>query len=151
MTAVVVGIGQLAAGDDGVGLHVARVLAARGIEARECSDASLVLALVEAGRRVVIVDAVVAPEPGRVLLLDPADLASGPFPLSSHGIGIADALALARTLYGGGDIAIVGITIASIEGIGLSAAVAAAIEPAAALAAELAGITASACMYPDRS
>jgi hydrogenase maturation protease len=144
VTAVVVGIGQPAAGDDGVGLAVARALAARGAPVRESADASIVLALLEAGRRVVIVDAVVGGgAPGTVLRLDPGALASGPAPLSSHGIGVAEALELARTLYGEGaarGVAIVGISIdrPASSAIGLSPAVAAAVEPAAALAAALA-------------
>jgi len=146
VTAVVVGIGQPAAGDDGVGLAVARALAGRGVEVRECADASVVLALLEAERRVVIVDAVVGGgAPGSVLRLDPAALASGPAPLSSHGLGVAEAIELARTLYGeraARGVAIIGIAIdrppAPGAAPGLSPAVAAAVEPAAALAAALA-------------
>lgn len=142
--AVIVGIGQLAAGDDAIGMVVARVLAGRGFETRACADASVVLALLEAGRRVVVVDAVVGGgPPGTVLRLDPGDLAGGPAPLSSHGIGVAEAIELAGTLYGeriAAAVAIVGVAIdrpqrAALE---LSPAVAAAIEPAAVLAAGLA-------------
>lgn len=142
--AVIVGIGQLAAGDDAIGTVVARVLAERGFETRACADASVVLALLEAGRRVVVVDAVVGGgPPGTVLRLDPGDLAGGPAPLSSHGIGLAEAIELAGTLYGeriAAAVSIVGVAIdrpqrAAVE---LSPAVAAAIEPAAALAAGLA-------------
>jgi Ni,Fe-hydrogenase maturation factor len=56
--AVIVGIGQVVAGDDGVGLAVARALAGRGLAVRESADASIVLPLLEAGHRVVLVDAV---------------------------------------------------------------------------------------------
>jgi len=142
--AVIVGIGQLAAGDDAIGLRVAHVLASRGFDARACADASVVLSLLETGRRVVVVDAVVGGgPPGTVLRLEPGELSDGPAPLSSHGIGLAEAIDLARTLYGdhrAAAVAIVGIAIdrprhAVVE---LSPAVAAAIEPAAALAAELA-------------
>ena len=145
MTAVIVGIGQLAAGDDGVGLAVARALAARGLETRETADASILLSLLEAERRVVVVDAVVnGGAPGSVIRLDVEALASGPTPLSSHGIGVAEALELARSLYGAHSVArveIVGVAIARPTGaaFGLSPAVAAAVEPAAALAAALAG------------
>jgi len=143
VTAIVVGIGQPAAGDDGVGLVVARTLAARGLEVREAADASIVLTLLEAARRVVIVDAVVGGLPGSVIRLDAGALASGPAPLSSHGLGVAEALELARTLYGDHVVArvdIVGVAIARPggSGFGLSAAIAAAVEPAAALAAALA-------------
>lgn len=142
--AVVVGIGQDVAGDDGVGLAVARVLGARGAAVRESADASILLALVEEGRRVVVIDAVVGGgAPGEVIRLDVRALASGPAPLSSHGIGVAEALELARTLYGEGAVArveIVGVAIdrpAAGARIGLSPAVAAAVEPAAVLAASL--------------
>jgi hydrogenase maturation protease len=145
VTAVVIGIGQPSAGDDSVGLVIARVLAARGLETRESADASVLLSLLEAERRVVLVDAVVGGgAPGSVSRLDVGALASGPAPLSSHGIGVAEALALACTLYGTQCVArveIVGVAIARPTGsaFGLSPAVAAAVEPAAALAAALAG------------
>jgi hydrogenase maturation protease len=141
--AIVVGIGQLAAGDDGVGLAVACELAARGFAVRESADASLLLALLEAGHRVVVVDAVAGGgPPGTVMQLDPAALGTGPTPLSSHGIGVAEAIALARTLYGAAAVArlaIIGIAIErpAAHAVGLSPAVAVAVGLAAALAAEL--------------
>lgn len=141
MTAIVVGIGQDAAGDDGVGLAVARVLAARGLEVRERADASIVLELAAQRRALVIVDAVVHGDPpGTVIRIAIDALATGPAPLSSHGLGVAEAIALARELYGEIEVAIVGVVIEPPRmGPGLSPAVAAAIEPAAALAARLAG------------
>jgi hydrogenase maturation protease len=144
MAAVIVGIGQLAAGDDGVGLAVARALAARGLPVRESADASILLVLLEAGHRVVLVDAVAGGgPPGTVMQLDPDALVDGLTPLSSHGIGVAEAIALARTLYGDAAIAqlaIVGIAIErpAAHAVGLSPAVAAAVSAAAVLAAELA-------------
>jgi hydrogenase maturation protease len=143
--AIIVGIGQLAAGDDGVGLAVARELAARGFAVRESADASLLLELLPAGHRVVVVDAVAGGgPPGTVMQLDPAALGTGPTPLSSHGIGVAEAIALARTLYSDAAVArlaIVGVAIErpAAHAIGLSPAVAAAVGPAAVLVAGLAG------------
>ncbi len=143
-TATVLGIGQAAAGDDAIGLVVARALAARGVTVRESADASVLLALLEDGQRVVVVDAVVGGgAPGSVMRLDASALAAGPPPLSSHGIGVAEAIELARTLYGDRAVSrleIVGVAIdrPSSSAIGLSAAVAAAVEAAAALAAALA-------------
>jgi len=145
VTAVIIGIGQLAGGDDGVGIVVARALAARGFETRESADASVVLSLLAGERRVVLVDAVVGGgAPGSVLRLTAEALGSGPRPLSSHGLGVAEALELAATLYGtpiGERVEIVGVAIAPPAGsvVGLSPAVAAAVEPAAALALALAG------------
>jgi len=153
--AVVVGIGQAVAGDDGVGLVVARALAARGVVVHESADASLLLSLLDDGRRdgrpdgrpdglrIVVVDAVVGGgAPGSVMRLDTRALASGPTPLSSHGIGVAEAIELARTLYGDRAVSrveIVGVAIDRPTGmeVGLSPAVAAAVEPAAALVASL--------------
>jgi hydrogenase maturation protease len=141
--AIVVGIGQAAAGDDGVGLVVARALATRGLVVRESADASILLSLLDDGRRVVVIDAVVGGgAPGSVMRLDTRALASGPTPLSSHGIGVAETIELARTLYGDRAVSrleIVGVAIdrpTDME-VGLSPSVAAAVEPAAALVAAL--------------
>lgn len=149
--AIVVGIGQLVAGDDGVGLAVARELAGRGVAVRESADASILLALLEAGHRVVVVDAVAGGgPPGSVIRLAPEALGSGPAPLSSHGLGVAEAIALARVLYGPrivAELAIVGIAIdrPAVAAVGLSPAVAMAVGPAAALAAELASAGPESC------
>lgn len=142
--AIVVGIGQLAAGDDAVGLIVARELARRGLAARESADASVLLTLLEAGHRIVVVDAVVGGgRAGAVIRLAAGALGGGPVPMSSHGLGVAEAIELARVLYGPqivGAIALVGIVIErpARHAVGLSPAVAAAVGPAADLAADLA-------------
>lgn len=116
MKAVVVGIGQAMAGDDGVGLVVARALKAMGIPAREASDASILLELFERQERVILIDAVVcSAAPGTVMQLDEHALATGAAPISSHGIGVADAIALGRSLYGDAAVArltLIGIAIA---------------------------------------
>jgi hydrogenase maturation protease len=132
---VIVGLGRDGAGDDAIGLHVARALADR-YAVRELSDASALVPLLETVR-VVIVDAVVGLPPGTVARLDPDALAGYP-PVSSHGMAVATALALARTLYGAIDVAVVGIGIARPADGPLSPEIAAAIAPAAALAASLA-------------
>ena len=97
----VVGFGQDAAGDDAIGLRVARALAAEGITARAASDATLLLSLFERDERVIIVDAVVAPLPvGCVVQLRPGALESAQVsPVSSHGLSVSQALELGRTLY----------------------------------------------------
>ncbi|HVV85226.1 MAG TPA: hydrogenase maturation protease, partial [Kofleriaceae bacterium] len=151
-SAIVVGIGEAAAGDDAVGLCVARTVAARGHEARAAADASIVVGLLEAGRAVVLVDAVVdAGPPGTIVRLEPAALARGPTPLSSHGLGVAEAIELARALAlpALASLAVIGIAIErparatlptapDAAGTGLSPAIAAAVGPAAALAISLA-------------
>ena len=164
---VVLGIGQPMAGDDGVGIAVARALAASagtgpGIDVRESTDATALLALLEEGRTVVVVDAVIGggdagpgvrpqdgaqdAKPGTILCLDSGALGEDGapvVPVSSHGIGVAESLDLAATLLGE-DVAqrvrIVGIVVARTERFetGLSPAVAAAVEPAAAIAGAIA-------------
>lgn len=99
--AVVLGIGREAAGDDGVGLLVARAVAAQGLSAVESADATVLLALLADGRRVILVDAVAgAAQAGEILHLRPDDLATGHTPVSSHGIGVAAALALGGVFFG---------------------------------------------------
>jgi hydrogenase maturation protease len=113
------------------------------VAVRESADASVVLTLLEAGHRVVVVDAVAGGgPPGSVMRLAPDALGGGPTPLSSHGLGVAEAIALARTLYGPrivARLAIIGIAIErpTVHVVGLSRAVAAAIGPATAVVAEL--------------
>lgn len=138
------GLGQDLGGDDAVGLHVVRALRRRGLAAREVADASALLALLEDGERVVLVDAVVGGgAPGTVLQLDSGALRTDVTPLSSHGVGVAEALELGRTLYGEEAVArvtIVAIVIdpANTRGEGLSSEVFAAVDAAAALAHQLA-------------
>lgn len=142
--AIIVGIGHAAAGDDGVGLAVVRELACRGFAVRESADASILLGLLEEAHQVVVIDAVTgAGPPGSVVRIEPDALASaGATPLSSHGLGVAEAIAIARCLYGPAALEAVAIIGVSIERPraptrGLSAEIAAAVRPAADLAAEL--------------
>ncbi len=142
---VIVGIGQPTAGDDGVGLLVARTLARRGVPALESTDATVLLSFLGEGRSVVVVDAVVGDgDAGTVLRLRPEALAEGPKPVSSHGLGVVEMLALASALHGADvlrRVEIVGVLIDGAPRFGgaLSVAVAAAVVPAAALAERLAG------------
>ena len=103
----VIALGQRFAGDDGVGLVVLEALreALRGarlpesVELLAAPDASRLVELVQFDGEVVIVDALLADPPGRVLLLDEPALARlGPGRLSSHGLGVAQAIGLARAL-----------------------------------------------------
>lgn len=137
---VVVCFGQRAAGDDAVALWVRDQLVAEGVPARAAADASLLLDLLGQDLRVIVVDAVVAtfPMQARVLHLHRGALAkAGVSPVSSHGLGIVEALDMAETLYGtpAERIDIVAIPIARVSGEldRLSAAARAAIAPACAL------------------
>ena len=103
MRARVIALGQAAAGDDGVGLAVLEALRTHGVPAgvelvRAPEDVALV-SLLETRAPVVIVDAVLGSPAGEVLELLPADLARrGARAVSTHGIGVPEAVALARAL-----------------------------------------------------
>lgn len=107
--ALVIGLGSLHGGDDRVGLDVAARIARMGldgVEVVEHTDPSNLVALWEGRDHVVVADALLAgAEPGTVVVVEAgADspplegarmwTASG----GSHAFGLADALALARTL-----------------------------------------------------
>jgi hydrogenase maturation protease len=93
--------------------------------------------LLETRTAVLLVDAAVGAAPGDVIELGPDDLRGcGVRPISSHGIGVGEVVALARSLDTGHispSIRIVAITIAQPDTarIGLSAAAAAAVGRAA--------------------
>jgi hydrogenase maturation protease len=150
LCARIIGIGQDTAGDDGIGIAVARRLGQMklpdGIEVIESAEPSAIIAqLIDGARRVVLIDAIVGSgSAGRVLEIDPSQTASfNGRPLSTHGIGLLEAIELARTLNEATipeRIVIVGVTIERPRKYEakLSDAVAAAIQPAAELALRLA-------------
>lgn len=133
----IVGLGQEAAGDDGVGLEVARRLRAEGLEVALARDAADLVSLLETDAEVIVLDAVAGGgPPGTVLRLDEAALDQGPRPVSSHAMSVAQAIALARTLHGprcAPAVHLVGVAIARPCALapGLSPVVAAAVEEAA--------------------
>lgn len=101
---LVLGVGNRSRGDDGAGPCVAEHVAALGIPGVEVVMESEPLALIEAMAghdAVVIIDAVSAQgDPGRVHVWPVDSLPSGrPGPaLGSHGLGVQDAVELARAL-----------------------------------------------------
>lgn len=160
MTPVVVCFGQSAAGDDAVGLWVARRLVEEGLAARESGDATVLLPLLAQGQHVIVVDAVVCAAPsGKVMHLTPGALASGGVsPVSCHGLGVAQVLELARLLYGddAACVDIVAIPIARPNDVSdqLSAEASAAIPDACSLVRQLldpASHAATVRSCPDRS
>lgn len=151
--ALVIGIGNQDRGDDAVGLHVARHLAARaasegwaGVAVLEAAGDALALMEGWAGAaRVVLVDAA-APgtAPGRIHRLDPMlvplprEIALG----STHAFGLAETVELARVLGRLPErLVIYAIEAGGFEaGAALSPEVAASVAPVVArIAAELAG------------
>jgi hydrogenase maturation protease len=113
-------------------------------------EASALVPLLSTPAQVILVDAVVAAAPcdappGEVLVLAPEDLEAGAaVPVSTHGLGVAQAIALARIVDPAGvspRIRLVAVRIAppAARAEGLSPAVAAAVPRAAASVRELAG------------
>jgi len=197
MAARIIGIGQATAGDDGVGIAVARRLGEidlpEGIEVVEIAEPSaLIDSALFGADPIILVDAIVGGgAPGRVVQFEAGDalapggplkeLSSEPSParhgackksasaaprtlsrnragegfpqpleggtlLTTHGVGVLEAVRLARRLSPESvarRIHIVGVTIERPKryGEGLSAAVAAAVEPAVAAALEIARLS----------
>lgn len=141
MGARVVGVGQRAAGDDGVGLAVLEELARRSLPAGTAlvplADPMDLVSLLESEEPVVLVDSVLASPSGVVVELGPHELSDrAAQPASSHGMGVAQAIELARTLSprgGATNVRVVAVTIARPDRyrVGLSPEVAAAVPKAA--------------------
>jgi len=140
----VVGLGQPAAGDDAVGHAVVAELARR-LQARNRQEQAVLhrftdgTGLVELldGRPLLVVDAAVgAAPPGTLLEPDLDELAGVPL-VSTHGIGLLEAVGLARALEGDGatrGLRVVAVSIDAPRGMahGLSEPVAAAVAPTVA-------------------
>jgi hydrogenase maturation protease len=137
----VIGLGQSAAGDDQVGLavieHLREAGAAESVELLAAAEPSALLPLLETPAPVVLVDAVLAMPVGAILVLEPEELEQrGLSTMSTHGLGVAQAVALARLLSPAAvspSIHIVGVNISRPERFrqGLSPEVAAAVPRAA--------------------
>lgn len=141
---LVAGVGNIFFGDDGFGSQVAQALQRDRIEGAKIEDfgiAGLHLGyeLVAGYERAIIVDLVSrGGAPGTLYVVEPDLRAAGP-PPDAHRMDLQNVFAFVRTL--GGDvpsIEIVGCEPQTTdEGIGLSAPVTAALEPAAALVRRL--------------
>jgi hydrogenase maturation protease len=118
----VIALGQRLAGDDAVGLAIAdrlRAIRPPWMEILDVPDGAALVELLSTPRVVVIVDAVIGGDAGRAIALDARALSStGPRGLalvSSHGIDVPSAIALAEALYPttiAPAIHVVGVTIA---------------------------------------
>jgi hydrogenase maturation protease len=106
-------VGQQFAGDDGVGREVVERLRAEGIPAKGVDDgAGLLNVLLASVSRVLVIDAVVGGgNPGTVSVLDRVDLEEGPRPVSSHGIGVREAIELVERLNPALEVILIGISI----------------------------------------
>lgn len=116
-----VGVGSLGAGDDAAGILAVRAARAElerlGVEVLEVGAGAHLLDALQGADAVVVVDAVRAPglEPGEIVRVEagpaglPLELGAS---LSSHGLGVAEAIALARAVADRPRIVVLGIGIA---------------------------------------
>lgn len=111
-----IGIGNLLLKDEGVGVHVVRVLEGRelppGVEVIDAGTATIeLLPLLQEAERVVVIDAIKAGgEPGTVYRVSPEDLmATEGRPLSLHQVGLLEVLEMARQLGSRAEVVIIGV------------------------------------------
>jgi hydrogenase maturation protease len=119
----VIGIGRPCVGDDFAGLAIVRALRdgvplPAGVEVHETADPGRLVELLDGVRHAIVIDALVGGgRPGTLRCLTPEALARYPrAPFSSHGLGVAEAVALARALAPAGavtDVRIVAVAIAA--------------------------------------
>jgi hydrogenase maturation protease len=141
---LVAGVGNIFFGDDGFGSEVARVLAHERVDGVKIEDFGIAgmhlgFELTGGYERAIIIDlAARGGSPGTLYVIEPEVAAPGP-PPDPHRMDLQNVFALVRSL--GGDappIEIVGCEPETLdECIGLSAPVAAAVEPAAAIVRKL--------------
>ena len=100
----IVGFGRGVAGDDGAGLAVLDALHGRvpsDVKLLRARDASVLVDLLTQGGEIIVVDAVLVPpeRAGEVLVLSADDLdESAHSSVSTHGVSVAQAIRLSRTL-----------------------------------------------------
>lgn len=135
VTPCIVGIGQRYAGDDGVGREVVRELSASGIPAQGVDDGAGLLNILMGGAGpALVIDAVVGGgKPGTIHVLRRDAFDAAFRPVSSHGIGVLEAIDLATRFNPALTVTVVGISIdpPSSLGEGLSREVAASVTEAA--------------------
>ncbi|MCB9584756.1 MAG: hydrogenase maturation protease [Polyangiaceae bacterium] len=108
MKVTIVGLGNAARGDDGVGPRVIDALTSAALPKdtflARAADGAALLELLEPNRAYVLVDAVAAPEQvGALHCFEPHELRPGAGPLSrsstsSHALGVAESLGIATAL-----------------------------------------------------
>lgn len=124
---LVLGVGNILRGDDGVGVHAIRELRERclppDVEIVDGGTVGFELLPWFAGReRVVLVDAIRAEgEPGTIYRVPAAEIASTlPFPASAHGSDIGPLLQAALALRLPAEISVIGVVPSADHSIGLA-------------------------------
>lgn len=133
--AVIVGVGNTDRGDDGVGIVVAGIAGSlTGIAVRTVNDPFDIVDAWGFADLVIVIDATKgASSPGAITVFDVgSDTFPPAFPSSSsHGLGLADAVALGKALGRlPNHLVVIGVEGATFEGVGLSSQVSDAVDAA---------------------
>lgn len=122
---LVLGIGNLLMGDEGVGVHVVRQLSETKLpDGVECLDGGtgsfLLLEPMQQAKRVVLVDATLdGKPPGTVTRLSPKFSSDYPKTLTAHDIGLKDLLDTAYLTGEALDVTLFAVSIDPLQGMGL--------------------------------
>ena len=122
---LVLGIGNVQMGDEGVGVHVVRHLEKTGVpEGVELLDGGtssfLLLEPMQRARKVILIDATLDNQPpGTVRRLTPRFSTDYPRTLTAHDIGLKDLLDTFYLLQGPMDVVLFAVSIASLQEIGM--------------------------------
>lgn len=141
---LVLGIGNVLMGDEGVGVHVIRQLNGMKLpQGVECLDGGtgsfLLLEPMQQAKRVVLIDATIDGQPaGTVTRLTPKFSSEYPKTLTAHDIGLKDLLDAAYLTRGVLDVTLFAVSIDSLQGMGmeLSPAIARRVDEIVAMALE---------------
>jgi len=122
---LVLGIGNLLMGDEGVGVHVIRQINGMKLpEGVECLDGGtgsfLLLAPMQQAKRVVLIDATIDGQPaGTVKRLTPKFSSDYPKTLTAHDIGLKDLLDAAYLTRGALDVTLFAVSIDPLQGMAM--------------------------------
>ncbi len=117
----VIGVGHALGGDDYIGIKVveelSREMDSDGIEFITTNDPSRIIYLSEDTDKMIIVDAVLADEPGKVFIVDSESYPKYLKPISSHGFEVPFAIEVAKKMgfLEGKKVVIVGISVETIQ------------------------------------
>lgn len=122
---LVLGVGNVVMGDEGVGVHVVEHLSGMALpDGVECLDGGtgsfLLLEPMQRARRVILVDATIDGNPaGTVTRLTPQFSSDYPTTLTAHDIGLKDLLDAAYLTGRSLDVTLFAVSIDSPEGLGM--------------------------------
>jgi len=122
---LVLGIGNVLMGDEGVGVHVVRQLAGMKLpDGVECLDGGtgsfLLLGPMQQASRVILIDATIDGQPaGTITRLTPKFSSEYPKTLTAHDIGLKDLLDAAYLTRGALDVTLFAVSIERLQSLGM--------------------------------